>query len=203
VRASSCPSVLGVTGNLEKTNSTSFWLLYAQRVSCVAAAFVAAAGVVVAVPVRAQDAGTLCPASGFDLCFPNLDAGAPNAACDATAEGAAVVGECLSEVCSAETAEPVPGFFNYCCAQGGSVRYDDFCVFVVQSACLPVADHCADRCPPLELLTGTVPLAPPPEACLASYPSFIRSVCSSDPFCCNTSWDEICARTAAELSGGI
>jgi hypothetical protein len=150
---------------------------------------------------RAQEAGALCPAAGFDVCFPELDAGAPNAACDASAGGAADVTACLSNVCSGEAAEPEPGFFSYCCAQGGSVRYDDFCVFVVQTACPAVAEHCADRCPPLDLLTGTVPLAPPPAACISTYPAFIGAVCTSDPFCCSTSWDEICAASALELSG--
>jgi hypothetical protein len=147
-----------------------------------------------------------CPAGGFDVCFPDLDAGAPSTSCDAsgdiTAEAATAITACLSNVCGGEASEPEPGFFSYCCAQGGSVRYDDFCVFVVQTACTEVATHCADRCPPLELLTGTGPLAPPPAACVATYPSFIAEVCTSDPFCCTTSWDEICAASALALSGG-
>ena len=150
---------------------------------------------------RAQDAGTLCPADGFDICFPNLSAGAPAAACSATEEDAADITACFTNVCSPTAVEPEPGFFSYCCAAGGSIKYDDFCVLVVQSACPAVATHCADRCPPLALLTSTVPLAPPPPACLPSYPAAIAAVCQSDPFCCTTSWDEICA--SAAVAAGI
>ena len=150
---------------------------------------------------RAQDAGTLCPADGFDICFPNLSAGAPAAACSATEEDAADITACFTNVCSPPAVEPAPGFFSYCCAAGGSIKYDDFCVFVVQTACPAVATHCADRCPPLALLTSTVPLAPPPPACLPSYPAAIAAVCQSDPFCCTTSWDEICA--SAAVAAGI
>jgi hypothetical protein len=186
---------------LAKPNSASLQLAYASGLA------IFAAGLALAWPsavheASAQESSTLCPASGFDVCFPELDAGAPNAACDASSEDAVDVTACLGNVCSGEASEPEPGFFSYCCAQGGSVRYDDFCVFVVQTACPAVADHCADRCPPLALLTGTVPLAPPPQACIATYPAFIDAVCKSDPFCCTTSWDEICAAAAVEFSGG-
>jgi hypothetical protein len=179
---------------LARTTSTSFRLAFASG-------FVLAAGIAVALPGGAQE--TLCPAGGFDICFPEFDAGAPNAACDPGEEGAAAITACLGSVCRSAAAEPEPGFFSYCCARGGSVRYDDFCVFVVQSACSAVAAHCIDRCPPVDLLlSGTVPLAPPPEACLDDYPPFIESVCGADPFCCTTSWDVICASAALEASGG-
>jgi hypothetical protein len=183
---------------LAKPNSTSLHL------ACFSGFALFAAGLALAWPSLAQEVGAAaaCPARGFDVCFPDLDAGAPSAACDGSADDAADITACLSRVCGGEATEPEPGFFSYCCAQGGSVRYDDFCVFVVQTACTDVADHCVDRCPPLELLTGTVPLAPPPAACIPTYPSFIAEVCSSDPFCCTTSWDEICAASALSLSGG-
>jgi hypothetical protein len=158
-------------------------------------------GWAVAILSSAQAAETLCPPGGFDICFPDLEAGAPNAACDAQEEDAAAITACLGSICSGVASEPEPGFFGYCCAQGGSRRYDDFCVFVVQSACSAVADHCADRCPPLELLLGTVTLAPPPASCIEDYPPFIASVCDSDPFCCTTSWDAICAGEALEAGG--
>jgi hypothetical protein len=161
-----------------------------------------AAGVVTASAGDAQELGPLCPPEGFDICFPNLDAGAPNAACDASEENASDITACLGSVCGGVKLEPEPGFFAYCCAGGGSKRYDDFCVFVVQDACPKIADHCEDRCPPLELLLGTVSLAPPSEACLEDYPPFIAAVCDADPFCCSTSWDAICAGKAIELGGG-
>ena len=128
--------------------------------------------------------------------------GAPSAACDASEDGGTdVVDDCLSRVCAGVETEPAPGFFDYCCALGGSQRYDDFCAFVVQSECTAVADFCLDRCPPPPLFMGTVPIAPPPEACLADYPPFVAEVCAMDPFCCSTSWDSICAAQARELSG--
>jgi hypothetical protein len=192
-----------------------------------------------------------CPASGFDVCFPNMSAGAPDAVCvaseqsgpqaslsdggssasgrtDASASDAgrgdagpalgrasdggiseqavsspsiskaeaADVNVCLRRICGAVAAEPEPGFFHYCCARGGAGQYDDYCAFIVQSECAPVAALCADRCPSVALLTGTVSLAPPPALCIASYPAFIGSVCKSDPFCCSTSWDSLCAGEA-------
>jgi hypothetical protein len=161
-----------------------------------------AAGVVAASEGNAQDLETLCPPDGFDVCFPNLDSGAPNAACDESEDSASDISACLGSICSGEELEPEPGFFAYCCAQGGSERYDDFCVFVVQDACPTIADHCEGRCPPLELLLGTVALAPPPAACLEDYPDFIAAVCNQDPFCCTTSWDAICAGEAIEAGGG-
>jgi hypothetical protein len=176
---------------LAKTTSTSFVL---------SNGLLLAAGMAVAVPAAAQQ--SLCPAGGFDICFPELDAGAPNASCDPEEDDAAAISACLGGICSSVAVEPEPGFFSYCCAQGGSVRYDDFCVFVVQTACSAVADHCIDRCPPLELLVGSVPLAPPPAACIADYPPFISAVCNADPFCCTTSWDVICASAALAASGG-
>ena len=156
----------------------------------------ALAATVLSPPSHAQSAGALCPAGGFDVCFPNLEAGAPNAACRAAEEDARAITACLGRVCQSAAAEPEPGFFSYCCARGGSVRYDDFCVFVVQSECAAVADHCVDRCPPVELLTGTVTLAPPPAECIEGYPEFIAEVCEADPFCCSTSWDSVCAEGA-------
>jgi hypothetical protein len=156
-------------------------------------------GVVMGGVVPARGAEALCPADGFDICFPDVDDGAPNAACDTSEDDAADITACLGSVCSGQANEPEPGFFAYCCAQGGSARFDDFCVFVVQASCSGIADHCEDRCPPLELLLGTVTLAPPPEACLDDYPSFIAGVCAADPFCCTTSWDAICANEAIEL----
>ncbi|MEY4546052.1 MAG: hypothetical protein RL685_2247 [Pseudomonadota bacterium] len=147
-------------------------------------------------PTPTQIAAAACAAGGIDVCFPTLTSGAPNAACSATEEGAGVVTECLAQVCRSAAAEPEPGFFAYCCARGGSVQYDDFCAFAVQSACPAVAEHCADRCPPVQLLTGTVTLAPPLPACIATYPAFIARVCAQDEFCCSTSWDAICAQAA-------
>jgi hypothetical protein len=125
--------------------------------------------------------------------------GAPGAACDATEDGAADVSACLGRVCAGVETEPEAGFFDYCCALGGSQRYDDYCAFVVLSECRAVTEHCVDRCPPLTLLTGTVPIAPPPRACLATYPAFVARVCAMDPFCCSTSWDSICAAEALEM----
>jgi hypothetical protein len=158
---------------------------------------IALSGAALALPSRAQDA---CGA-GFDICFPNLDAGAPSACVAAEDDtDAAAIAACFADLCTSEVNEPEPGFFSYCCAAGGSVRYDDFCVLVVQTACPAVADACSDRCPPVELLTGTVPLAPPPAACIPSYPEFIADVCAADPFCCTTSWDELCAASALDAS---
>jgi hypothetical protein len=148
------------------------------------------------VPTPAQLVAAACAAGGIDVCFPNLTSGAPNLACSPTEEGAGVVTECLARVCRSAAAEPEPGFFSYCCARGGSVQYDDFCAFAVQSACPAVAEHCADRCPPVQLLTGTVTLAPPLPACIATYPAFIARVCAQDEFCCSTSWDALCAQAA-------
>jgi hypothetical protein len=156
----------------------------------------------VAAPGRAQDAG-LCPVGGFDICFPNVSAGAPSAACDPADAGAAEVSSCLASICSGKATEPEPGFFSFCCAQGGAVQYDDFCVLVAQTSCPSVATLCAGRCPPLELLTGTLTLAAPPAACLAEYPSFISSVCADDPFCCSTSWDVLCAGAALAASNAL
>lgn len=150
---------------------------------------------------QAQTAPLTCPAAGFDVCFPNLQAGAPSAACSATDPGAPVVTECLSRVCRSAATEPEPGFFSYCCAAGGSVEYDDFCVFALQSECPAVATHCEDRCPPLPLLIGTVTLAPPPPACIPTYPAFVAAVCAQDEFCCSTSWDGICAQAALAAGG--
>jgi hypothetical protein len=178
---------------LSKTTSSSLVLLLAGGLVTIAAMLG------VALPSRAQDATAAC-GGAFDVCFPNLDAGAPSAACGVEAADAAAVTACLEGICGSEATEPEPGFFGYCCAQGGSVRYDDFCVLVVQTACPTVAAQCADRCPPVELLTGTVPLAPPPSACIPSYPAFIAEVCTTDPFCCTTSWDEICAAGALAAS---
>lgn len=180
---------------MSKINSMSFQLATARKL--VAGALLLVVGAV-ALPGRAQDAS--CN-EGFDICFPNLDAGAPNS-CSAPAgdADALAIAACFADLCTAEANEPEPGFFGYCCAQGGSVRYDDFCVLVVQTSCPAVAEHCADRCPPVELLTGTVPLAPPPSSCIADYPPFIADVCGTDPFCCTTSWDEICAASALESS---
>ncbi|MEO8177991.1 MAG: hypothetical protein ABI895_04070 [Deltaproteobacteria bacterium] len=161
------------------------------------------AAAVLSPPSYAQSAGTLCPAGGFDVCFPNLEAGAPNAACTAGEAGARAITACLRSVCQSAAAEPEPGFFSYCCARGGSVRYDDFCVFVVQSECAAVAEHCVNRCPPVELLTGTVTLAPPPAACIEGYPEFIAEVCEADPFCCSTSWDSICGEAAVAASASV
>ena len=158
---------------------------------------------VVSPPSYAQSAGTLCPAGGFDVCFPNLKAGAPNAACTAGEPGARAITACLRSVCQSAAAEPEPGFFSYCCARGGSVRYDDFCVFVVQSECPAIAEQCVDRCPPVGLLTGTITLAPPPAACLEGYPEFIAGVCEADPFCCTTSWDSVCAEAAVAASAEV
>jgi len=164
----------------------------------VASAFALLSGAL-AVPSHAQDASSC--STGFDICFPNLDAGAPStcSAEDDDADGPAIAA-CFADLCSSEVNEPEPGFFSYCCAAGGSVRYDDFCVLVVQTACPAVAEHCADRCPPVELLTGEVPLAPPPAECIPSYPAFIAEVCATDPFCCTTSWDTLCAASAFEAS---
>jgi hypothetical protein len=156
---------------------------------------VLAAGSVFAPASQAQSAAT-CPAGGFDVCFPNLEAGAPNAACTSTEEDATAITSCLRRVCRSRAAEPEPGFFDYCCARAGSVQYDDFCVFVVQSECPAVAEHCVDRCPPLQLLIGTVTIAPPPAACISTYPAFIATLCELDPFCCSTSWDSICTEEA-------
>jgi hypothetical protein len=168
-----------------------------------------------AAPTRAQALEAPCGGSGFDICFPDLDTGAPSKACavssssgasasiasqSAAARDAATITACLGRVCRDAASEPSPGFFEYCCARGGSQRYDDYCVWVVQTTCSGVADLCAERCPPLELLTGTVTLAPPPSACFASYPPFIASVCAADPFCCATSWDSICAEEALAAS---
>jgi hypothetical protein len=151
------------------------------------------------------DGSAPCPAGDFDICFPDLSMGAPNATCDGPADGgAAVANDCLSRVCAGAGTEPQPGFFEHCCALGGSERYDDFCVYVVQSECSAVADLCLDRCPPLALLTGTVPMAPLPVACLADYPAFVTRVCEMDPFCCTTSWDSICvAEAEAEAASGL
>jgi hypothetical protein len=148
-----------------------------------------------AVPARAQDAG-ICPATGFDICFPNIATAAPSVACEPVDAGTADVNACLADVCSGKANEPEPGFFSFCCAQGGAVQYDDFCVLVTQTACPAVATLCAGRCPPVELLTSGITLAAPPEACLADYPAAITSVCSEDPFCCSTSWDVLCSSAA-------
>lgn len=150
---------------------------------------------------QAQTVEDSCAAVGFDACFPNLLTGAPSAACDPTEPGAEVVSECLSRVCESEATEPQPGFFSYCCADGGAVGYDDFCVFVLQSECADVAAQCATRCPPLPLLIGTVTLAPPPADCIPTYPAFIARVCALDSFCCSTSWDGICAQAALAAGG--
>jgi hypothetical protein len=179
---------------LKKTKSTARRLVYLAGFGL----FAAASGLAPASHAQAVRPG--CPAGGFDICFPNLGAGAPNAACNATEEDAADITACLRRVCRNAATEPEPGFFGYCCAQGGSVRYDDFCVLAVQSECTAVADHCVDRCPPVRLLTGTVTLGPPPAACFDAYPAFIANVCDNDPFCCSTSWDSICAEEA--LSAG-
>lgn len=159
---------------------------------------------------RAEALETLCPEGGFDICFPNLEIAAPSKVCAVPADGvasssaaardAATATVCLGKVCRSAANEPAPGFFEYCCARGGAQKYDDFCVWVVQEACSAVADLCAERCPSLELLTGTVTLAPPPAACLADYPPFIAGVCGLDPFCCATSWDGICAEEALAAS---
>lgn len=159
------------------------------------------AGAAFAPPSQAQSAVTTCPAAGFDVCFPNLQSGAPSVACSATEPGAAAVSECLSRVCSSAATEPEAGFFSYCCAAGGSVEYDDFCVFALQTACPAVAAQCEDRCPPLPLLIGTVTLAPPPAACIPTYPAFVARVCALDEFCCSTSWDAICAQAALAAGG--
>lgn len=164
------------------------------------------AGTALAPSSHAQSAAATCPAGGFDVCFPNLQAGAPRLACGAagsaaTEPGAAVVSECLTRVCSSAATEPEAGFFSYCCAAGGSVEYDDFCVFVLQTECPAVAAQCEDRCPPLPLLIGTVTLAPPPPACIPTYPAFVARVCALDEFCCSTSWDAICAEAALAAGG--
>lgn len=143
----------------------------------------------------AQDAG-VCAASGFDICFPSVTAAAPSLACASADAGAAEVDACLANVCGGKANEPEPGFFSFCCAQGGAVEYDDFCVLVTQTACPDVAALCAGRCPAVELLTGGITLAAPPEACLADYPAAIISVCTADPFCCSTSWDVLCSSAA-------
>lgn len=182
----------GVIGKLERAKSTVFGLVASGALGV----FVALSGL--ATPSHAQALATLCPRGGFDICFPNLEAGAPAAACSASEADAGDISGCLGQVCSGVAAEPEPGFFSYCCAQGGSVKYDDFCVFVVESACGAVADHCVDRCPPLALLLGAATLAPPPAVCIGSYPSFIAEVCSADKFCCTTSWDSLCAGEALE-----
>lgn len=191
---------------MSQPHSISFKLAFASALALLTA--------VIAGPSHAQDAQSCSAGSdiggsdiggsdvgGFDICFPNLDAGAPSTcvAAEGDADGPAIAA-CFADLCSSQATEPQPGFFGYCCAGGGSVRYDDFCVLVVQTACPAVAEHCADRCPPVELLTGTVPLAPPPAACVPSYPPFIAEVCATDPFCCNTSWDELCAASAVEAS---
>lgn len=149
----------------------------------------------------AQRAAAACTAGGFDVCFPNLTSGAPNAACTPTEAGSAAVTACLGLVCRSAATEPEPGFFSYCCSRGGSVQYDEFCAFVVQSECAAVATHCASRCPPVQLLIGTVTLAPPTAACIATYPAFISAVCAQDAFCCSTSWDAICAQAALAAGG--
>lgn len=177
----------------QQLSSFSLGGSFPGALSLIAAAF--AAG-----PSFAQDGGAPCPADGFDVCFPNLEAGVPGAACGAAEPDAGAVTACVAGLCGSAAAEPEPGFFGYCCADGGSARYDEFCVLVVQTACPAVAEQCIDRCPPLELLTGTVSLAPPPSACVGGYPSFIASVCEADPFCCTTSWDAICAAAAIEAS---
>lgn len=174
-----------------------------SRLAYASAFALLAAGLAVAVTGNAQVTPPACPVGGFDVCFPNLDAGAPSAACDAADAAAPAIDACLGNICGGVANEPQPGFFSYCCAAGGSVRYDDFCAFVVQSTCPAVATECADRCPPLALLTGSVALAPPPEACLPSYPTFINEVCDADPFCCTTSWDVICAGAALEASSAL
>lgn len=164
----------------------------------------------VAAPARAQDAGQ-CPVGGFDICFPNVSAGAPGAACEPEVPDASpaavlersVVSACLADVCGSKGNEPEPGFFSFCCAAGGSVQYDDFCVLVTQTACPDVATSCADRCPPLALLTGGITLAAPPEACLADYPPAIASVCQADPFCCSTSWDVLCSSAAVAAGAPV
>jgi len=180
---------------LKKVKSTTLGFAYLAGLGM----FIVASGA--ASPSQAQVAGAVCPAAGFDVCFPNVDAGAPNAACSATEPGAADVTACLGRICRGVASEPEPGFFAYCCAKGGSSRFDDFCVFVAQSECAAVAEQCADRCPPLGLLTGTVTLAPPPAACLDAYPPFVARVCASDSFCCTTSWDSICADEAIAARG--
>jgi hypothetical protein len=174
----------------------------AAAVGALAFLSVVPAFLTVVLPLRAQDAG-LCPVGGFDICFPNVSAGAPASACDPADAGAADVSACLADICGGKANEPEPGFFSFCCAQGGAVQYDDFCVLVAQTACPAVATQCAGRCPPLDLLTAGITLAAPPEACLATYPAAIASVCAADPFCCSTSWDVLCSSAALDANAAL
>jgi hypothetical protein len=87
-------------------------------------------------------------------------------------------GSCISNVCAADP---------FCCASG----WDGICVSEVQSVCHSLA--CVGPCPHAPCSTG----AALPSSCSPS----VQEICTRDPFCCETAWDNICVGEVASIDG--
>ena len=137
-----------------------------------------------------------CPPG--DVCTPSCDACVPPAVCgdsvlspaeicDFTASpSGCTVGDVCTPDCAAcqsscgdglvGTGEVCDGFLT--CGP------DEVCVDCL--ACQPVVCH--------DVCAIGPPLAPACDPC-------VFTVCTADPFCCNVSWDEVCADEAQTLCG--
>ncbi len=71
----------------------------------------------------------------------------------------------------------------YCCLQ----EWDATCVNEAESACFLSCGRTTDSCLSPHALPG------------CSDDSCCRQVCASDPFCCDTAWDNVCADLAAQV----
>ena len=89
--------------------------------------------------------------------------------------------DCCEAVCAIETA---------CC----DIGWDDLCVDIASTSCGGGNGGCGDPASG-DCLTDTgTPFCSDQECC--------ETVCAIDPFCCETSWDGICAGEAEDLCGG-
>lgn len=116
---------------------------------------------------------------------------AAEASCASGACGGAASGDCFEPRATPFCADAgccaiVCGADPFCCA----TAWDEFCVLAAVELCADCGAATAGSC----FEPHATPACSIDECCLA--------VCSFDPFCCGTAWDELCALAAADICLG-
>jgi hypothetical protein len=126
----------------------------------------------------------ICANGQDDNCSGQAD---ENCGCahDKCVQGAALVagcdaaqGNCVSLICGSDP---------YCC----NTSWDSLCVQEVGTICN--SQKCAGNCAHSPCVVGTI--------LVASCNPCVSSICSADPYCCNTSWDSLCVQEVGTICG--
>ena len=120
----------------------------------------------------------VCADEALELCPELCGAATPSDCCTtASALPGCIFPECAATVCSVDP---------FCCESA----WDGLCVDAANELCAVCGASPSDCCLPRD-----TPGCDDPD-CQAE-------VCSLDPFCCETAWDDLCSDAAVELCGGL